>query len=1200
MKLAKTKAVLGLVLFGASLVIGVLPPPSKASAAPAPTFVSAKYTALPAPSESNFTFIDPVKIQYTNPSDGSTTDYNLQITKYCQSSGGQSDTMFLCSDTGDTYASSEERGFSYWYWPDDGGTVPNVGGGTYPCASGLVVSIKLDTGRNDGQEVRGATLSVVTPRKMADSSGRPVCSVTANKDAHGLTNGNDPSLPIRASDMEGTGAAAYRSNNVYSTMHVDASNGHYCSGTSGDTADDNGYNKCYIDSKYVVAYDLIQHNYGDNNKSATQDRNTLLGLGTLFHWSSSTELDSYFDSSFKDTLVTNDPGSTAMQSIKDGFKNTTGDLAKYGDSSTYNYYTNQDSGNHACYNSDDQYWSAIIAVSQSDPSQGIVLARHSKDAAWFIDWGGSSDFGNGSGNGSGSSNFWGSIKCLVENSGDTHYRALPAEVWMNPDHQFYTDSIGLGDPGVQLGTTTPPPDPGSGNGQNPGGADPGIDCVSSSLSWLICPVLELATSAAQGLDNVIHNLLTLDVAQTFGSSNTGYYTAWNSFRVIATALLVIAGLIMVVSQALGMEILDAYTIRKVLPRLLIAVIGISLSWPLMKFMVGFFNTLGNDVMGLIQGPFNNVHATVSASTIAITSWPAAILGIGIVAGLFGPAALLFILSALLAAFIAFFILIVRQIGVTLAVILAPLAIACFILPNTQKAWNLWRENFMGLLMMFPIVMAFIAIGHVFGLISLAHGGGLSQIIGLIAYFAPYFLLPLAFRLATGLIANLSGVVNDRGRGLFDRMKNARRNRASENFKKLQNNQRWDPTSKWGKRMNTVGTWATDPLNNAAYYGRDRIPGLRKRGHRVAHAIEHSQLEQSAKLAEEFKAYNDRGLRALTGVHSGLSEEVQTELKNRGMYGVAPRNLQELEAMAEVLRDHGNGAEQNAANAIHGNMGRLATLYQDPEMGKASIAAAGAMALAQHGFLAPKDIPELGDVLQSQGGTGFAQSVIAQAALMGQRSRPDLKNGYGWMYDKTTGKFVDGIHDGGPGGQRDLALIASTTQHDVAGAKGGYLDDGDMGDVYKEVLTSTGDEATQELTRLQNLGVRNEEDQKKMERLVKMRDMQKATKEQLFSWAGPHSQASVDIKAKALQMLEELSSRDPQRKYVKRDVDGKAVRDDEGNVQYDTRPGWKEGSLMDEFERYSRAETDPSLRGEGGPPEPPDAGGAGGGGTPGGG
>ncbi|MEJ0072793.1 MAG: hypothetical protein WDN27_01745 [Candidatus Saccharibacteria bacterium] len=309
-----------------------------------------------------------------------------------------------------------------------------------------------------------------------------------------------------------------------------------------------------------------------------------------------------------------------------------------------------------------------------------------------------------------------------------------------------------------------------------------LECGSTALNWIICPVVQLADTAAQRLDNFIMNTLDVDVGPIFdqttkaGSASQGYYKAWNSFRVLAIAILLIGGLIMVASQALGFEFLDAYTIRKVLPRLLIAVIGISLSWPLMRLAVNFFDTLGFDLRNLMYSPFSTFKGTLSVGTSILTTLavPALLLA-------FGPAALTFLLTALLAVFVGFVILVLRQVAIIMLIILAPVAIACYILPNTQKIWKLWYDNFLGLMLMFPIISGLIAAGHIFAAVALTSDSGYSggaavgQALAMIAYFLPYFLLPLAARLATGIIGNLAGIVNDRHKGAFDRLKGARSN-----------------------------------------------------------------------------------------------------------------------------------------------------------------------------------------------------------------------------------------------------------------------------------------------------------------------------------------------------------------------------------------------------------------------------------------
>ncbi|HEU4914725.1 MAG TPA: hypothetical protein VFT16_05000, partial [Candidatus Saccharimonadales bacterium] len=81
-----------------------------------------------------------------------------------------------------------------------------------------------------------------------------------------------------------------------------------------------------------------------------------------------------------------------------------------------------------------------------------------------------------------------------------------------------------------------------------------------AVTFLVCSAIDTGSYVVGVMDSVIGNLLTVDTTDLFNDSDTNnaYHTAWNSFRAFALGLIVIAALIMVVSQAAGIEILDAY------------------------------------------------------------------------------------------------------------------------------------------------------------------------------------------------------------------------------------------------------------------------------------------------------------------------------------------------------------------------------------------------------------------------------------------------------------------------------------------------------------------------------------------------------------------------------------------------------------------------------------------------------------------
>ncbi|MFA5004367.1 MAG: hypothetical protein WC498_03795 [Candidatus Saccharimonadales bacterium] len=463
----------------------------------------------------------------------------------------------------------------------------------------------------------------------------------------------------------------------------------------------------------------------------------------------------------------------------------------------------------------------------------------------------------------------------------------------------------------------------------------GLDCDFSGnpLTWIVCPLVDAAKDFITKVDNFITGALTFDVKGVF-HDQTGYYTAWNSFRVLATALLVIGGLVMVASQALGFEFLDAYTIRKVLPRMFIAVIGISLSWPLMEFAITFVNTLGVDLRQLIETPFSTtLHGTFGGSTLL-----AANLGLILTGAFIGIAgALSFGLTAALALLVGFAIIVVRDLALIVIIILAPIAIASYILPNTQKLWKLWSDNFLGLLLVFPIIEAFIAIGRVFSAVALSGtgtnstgAGTVSQIIGFAAYFLPYFLLPMAFRLATGAIGALSGMVNDRGRGAFDRLKKFRGNKIMQNSAAMRG----------GTRFNNRG------LNALTSRASTRNLGFGARGAAAYNQkLDLAAMEHAKSAGGLAVQHNDGALQALTygsaieaeaGLRRGdFGEEAKKEANIKAAIGAAQASggfgrARQVYA-AQQLAATGTGYEnieqvaQTIARVSHGNAGQASSL-----------------------------------------------------------------------------------------------------------------------------------------------------------------------------------------------------------------------------------------------------------------------------------
>lgn len=437
----------------------------------------------------------------------------------------------------------------------------------------------------------------------------------------------------------------------------------------------------------------------------------------------------------------------------------------------------------------------------------------------------------------------------------------------------HDEASAAGDASTDAGTDGPScDDPGSGVGDFVGDA--------FSLSWVICPTIDGLVTLTAKLDGTIKSLLSVgspkdssDPNQIFCNSDTAsanpdddqavakcraYHTAWESFRNIALGLLAIVLLIVVISQAIGAEFVDAYTIRKLLPRLLTAAIAITLSWSLMQFFVQLTNDIGYGVSYLISAPF----AAANLNQLTIGSDGSGVIaiigGVGLLSfGIFGL--LSFALTAALAVLIAFLVMILRQIIIIVFIIIAPIAIVMYILPNTQFAYKLWWDNFNKALLMFPLIAAMIAIGHVFSGVA-DSSNVIGQLMGFMAYFAPYFLIPLTFGFAGNIMGGLGNFINQRGSALGEPLKNFRTAKRQENFRGAKNFSRFSDKRAIGRAGNTALGALTNP--GAAIRGRKGIRAnrLTSRLTEGAAALEHDETYQAHKGDDNFLlAVANRGM-----------------------------------------------------------------------------------------------------------------------------------------------------------------------------------------------------------------------------------------------------------------------------------------------------------------------------------------------------
>lgn len=262
---------------------------------------------------------------------------------------------------------------------------------------------------------------------------------------------------------------------------------------------------------------------------------------------------------------------------------------------------------------------------------------------------------------------------------------------------------------------TPPTGEG-GEGEGDGGAAEGEgkpECGGrvEGLGYLICPILEHAARFSDSMWGFFESLLYVNPLSN--KTDDSIYKTWIMLRDLANVILAIVFIAVIISQISNAGISN-YGIKKILPRLIIAAITINISYFLMQALIDIANIAGKSFDDFLQSQASMDYTKVSgwqkvvedivvSGTLALMTIGGTAVGIAAVGG---PAALLFILlliiPAILGLLAGIFALMFRTSVIPVLAIASPIAIAAWVLPNTQKLFDKWKEIFSGLLFLYPL------------------------------------------------------------------------------------------------------------------------------------------------------------------------------------------------------------------------------------------------------------------------------------------------------------------------------------------------------------------------------------------------------------------------------------------------------------------------------------------------------------------
>ena len=324
-----------------------------------------------------------------------------------------------------------------------------------------------------------------------------------------------------------------------------------------------------------------------------------------------------------------------------------------------------------------------------------------------------------------------------------------------------------------------------------------------SLGWIICPGAGLFGNVIDGAYNLLTQIIEVNPLPT--DTKSPVYIVWEYFRDITNSLFVIFFLVVIFSQLTGYGI-NNYGIKKILPRIIITAILVNLSYIICTLAVDISNILGNgfqDFFVNIQNiAIQNGNISENAGGASVSGIVAAMLGIGTAGvAVFTASALLggiggviwillpVLLAGLIAVISAVITMAARQAFIFILIMISPLALIAYMLPNTEKWFKRWYGTLFQMLFFYPMFSILYGASQLAGLVIITSATQpIGVVLGIAVKILPLFMSIPLMRMSNSVLGRISGVIGHataRPMGAFGRYS------ASQNMlaRQRQNNKR---------------------------------------------------------------------------------------------------------------------------------------------------------------------------------------------------------------------------------------------------------------------------------------------------------------------------------------------------------------------------------------------------------------------------
>jgi len=291
---------------------------------------------------------------------------------------------------------------------------------------------------------------------------------------------------------------------------------------------------------------------------------------------------------------------------------------------------------------------------------------------------------------------------------------------------------------------------------------------AGSISWALCPVLNAVSSFVDRIYDIINKLLVVQPLST--NHDSAVYNVWQKACEITNIIFVIFILVVIYSQITGFGVSN-YGIKRVLPRIIVAVIMVNLSFFICSILVDLSNIVGSslvqfftDIQISIQpedDPFSDISwrqlfGGFTGGTAVGFVAVAAMGGIGAAFWMFVIA----LLGAAISVIIGLLTISLRQGVVLVLIMISPLAFVAYLLPNTEKWFQKWKSLLAQMLCFYPLFSLLYGASKLAGwaIISTANKNAFFILLGFAVQVMPLFLSISLLKMSNTILGGVSSAL----------------------------------------------------------------------------------------------------------------------------------------------------------------------------------------------------------------------------------------------------------------------------------------------------------------------------------------------------------------------------------------------------------------------------------------------------------